>query len=181
MTFQYIHLYTPRDIKLISIENTFKLNVEFYKTGLKMRQKYQSMVNETIPVSQYMQWKIKELTPFKILTETKLAPNINIHGTAFAGSIYSAAMATGWTLLKCWYDSYQYKTELVAAEANIKYLSPVPEDFLCTAELSKSSNNYQHLTERMKQQKSCGFPLAVKISCQSSVCAILNVQFVFKC
>lgn len=146
-----------------------------------MKQKYQSLVHQTIPVSKAIGWDIESLDIHYIKAHIKLAPNINIHGTGFAGSIYAAAMATGWTLLKCWYEENHYSAELVAAEANIQYLAPVTEDFYCLATLDKSEPQYRKLQERLSQPKSCGYQLPVKVECNEKVCAILTIQFVFKC
>ena len=142
---------------------------------------YQQLVRKTIPLTEYMDWQIKALSPMKIHCAIKLEPNINIHGTAFAGSIYASAMATGWTLMKCWYDSNQYQAELVAAEANIKYLLPVTEDFACFAEINAENEALVKLTSRLEQNRTCGFPVSIEIKCHDQLCAILDVNFVFKC
>ena len=118
-------------------------------------QKYQSLVNKTIPISQYMHWTINKLTNIEISSTTLLAPNINVHGTGFAGSVYAAAMATGWTLLKHWYDEQKFETTLLAAEANIKYISPVNTDFTCTAEIDNQSSQYIKLIQRLQEKRSC--------------------------
>ena len=146
-----------------------------------MLKKYQSLVNNEIPLTRYMQWRIDQLSQEEILTTTQLEPNINVHSTGFAGSIYAAAMATGWTLLKYWYDKNEYETELVAAEAAIRYLRPVTDDFICHALLNKITPEYIKLSERLTNRKTCGFPLRVEIRCNDKVCAILTIQFVFKC
>ncbi len=143
--------------------------------------KYQKLVNDTIPISRYMQWQILSLDDQEISTRTQLQPNINVHGTGFAGSVYSAAMATGWTLMKAWNDSNQYENTLLAAEANIKYLSPVYCDFVCHAGIKIPSAEYSKLVARLNQKSSVGFPLTIEVSCENNVCAILEVLFVFKC
>ena len=142
---------------------------------------YQSLVHQNIPLAEYMEWSIQKLSDSEIATLTQLTPNINVHGTVFAGSIYAAAMATGWTLLKCWNDHAKYETELVAAEAEIKYLRPVISDFECAAQLDKSHENYAKLIARLNNNKSCGIDLPVEVVCNSEVCAILKITFVFKC
>lgn len=128
-----------------------------------------------------MQWSINELSLQHISTTTLLAPNINVHGTGFAGSVYSAAMATGWTLLKSWCDEQQFKAVLVAAEANIRYLSPINTDFNCHSHINNTNVQFIKLVKRLREQRSCAFPLEVEVLCHNKVCAILNVQFVFKC
>ncbi|MCW8877288.1 MAG: thioesterase domain-containing protein [Kangiellaceae bacterium] len=146
-----------------------------------MINQYQSLVHQNIPLTEYMEWSIQKLAPSDISTLTQLTPNINVHGTAFAGSIYAAAMATGWTLLKCWNDHANYETELVAAEADIKYFRPVISDFECSAQLNKTHESYSKLINRLNENRSCAIKLPVEVTCNSELCAILKITFVFKC
>jgi len=150
------------------------------KKGLNMIKKYQSLVHQTIPLTHYMQWRIEELNENKINASVPLQPNINIHQTGFAGSIYAGAMATGWTLLKFWCDSHHYSIYLVAAEASISYHAPVTDNFECRAEIDTQSAQYQKLLERMQQNKSCAFAQKVEVICHQKKCAILTIQFIFK-
>ena len=145
-----------------------------------MKNKYQKLVNQTIPISQQIGWQIESLSAEKIVAHTQLAPNINIHGTGFAGSLFAAAMATGWTLLKYWSDQQTFRSELVAAEANIKYLSPVTDDFICEATLDTTSDAYAQLLLRFAADKNARLLQDVEVRCNDNLCAILQVQFVFK-
>ena len=146
-----------------------------------LTKQYQRLVNDTIPISKAISWKIRSLNQFEIQADVALKPNINIHGTVFAGSIYASAMATGWTLCHCWQEQNGYQAELVAAEANIKYLAPVTNDFICQATIDSAGDKYHKLVARLKTPKSCAFPLKVEIVCKRQVCAILTINFVFKC
>lgn len=145
-----------------------------------MKNKYQQLVNDTIPISKSIGWTIQELSSSQIISNNLLKPNINIHNTAFAGSQYACCMATGWTLMKCWSDINNYSAELVAAEANIRYLKPVTDDFICQANFDEQHQDYKKLLERKSQFKSCGVKLEVEIICESTICAIMTIQFVFK-
>jgi len=146
-----------------------------------MLKKYQSLVHQHIPITRYMEWQINYLSTSQVITLTRLEPNINVHATAFAGSLYASAMATGWTLMKCWYDSHGFSADLVAAEASIQYLSPVKTDFECIANLDQATPEYDQLLTRLQQNRSCGYLLPIEIQAEESVCAILSSQFVFKC
>ena len=157
------------------------LTASLIKKGYSVKQKYQSLVHSTIPVSKAIGWSIESLDTHNIKALVRLEPNINIHGTGFAGSIYAAAMATGWTLLKCWYQENAFDAELVAAEANIEYSAPVTEDFYCLATIDQTQPQYDKLMQRLSQPKSCSYQLSVKVECGAKVCAILKIQFVFKC
>jgi thioesterase domain-containing protein len=145
-----------------------------------LKSHYQNLVHSTIPVSKSIGWQLERLSATEISASTQLAPNINIHQTAFAGSLYAAAMATAWTLLKCCGDSLHYNADLVAAEGKIEYFKPVSKDFLINGEIDTQSNQYQKLVERVSLKKSCAFEQKVKIHCETQLCAILTVQFVFK-
>ena len=83
--------------------------------------------------------------------------------------------------MKCWYDHHGFHTELVAAEANIKYLAPVSNDFECHSIIDLNSAQYEKLYNRMQMSRSCGYPLTININCNNKRCAILEVKFVFKC
>ena len=90
------------------------------------------MVNESpIPLSEAMQFDIDELSLDEIRVTAPLAPNINIHGTGFAGSIYSLAVLTGWALCTHIIDEFQLQAELVVGRAEIAYRSPVTGDLSC--------------------------------------------------
>jgi thioesterase domain-containing protein len=161
----------------------YQLNEKLNKKGLIILdsiKKYQKLVNDTIPISQYMQWQIQSLQSDAIETLTSLAPNVNVHGTGFAGSVYSAGVATGWTLLKQWQEHHQYKATLVAAEANIKYCRPADDDLTCKARLDQNSDAFAKLIQRQQNNSSCAYPLKVEVICKQKVCAILEILFVFK-
>jgi thioesterase domain-containing protein len=145
-----------------------------------MKNKYQTLVNQTIPISKAIGWHLQSLDATNIISRTELKPNINIHGTGFAGSLFAAAMATGWTLLKCWSDHQHYSNELVAAEASIKYVAPVTEDFICEAFIDINNELYTQLLERLKIGKGASYLQRVDIKCGSTCCAILEIRFVFK-
>ena len=55
-------------------------------------------IRGSIPLSDAMQFHIEALSLDAIEVVAPLPPNVNIHGTGFAGSIYSVAVLTGWAL-----------------------------------------------------------------------------------
>ena len=60
----------------------------------------QQKIRTGIPLSETMEFEIAELTPNLIRVQAPLAPNVNVHGTGFAGSIYSIAVLAGWALCR---------------------------------------------------------------------------------
>ena len=101
---------------------------------LKLGQKIRS----GIPLSGTMEFEITELTPNSIRVQAPLAPNVNVHGTGFAGSIYSIAVLAGWALCTHIMNVRSMAGDLMVASAEIKYRAPVTGGILCSSEASEA-------------------------------------------
>ena len=91
----------------------------------------QNRIRETIPLAAAMQFSIETLDPEAIAVSAPLPPNVNIHGTGFAGSIYSVAVLTGWALCTHILENAGAAAELVVARAEIRYRAPVTGSLEC--------------------------------------------------
>ncbi|MGI5308427.1 YiiD C-terminal domain-containing protein [Rheinheimera sp. WS51] len=80
---------------------------------------------QTIPMSQYMQISINGFDGNTFSCQAPLAPNINLHQTMFAGSIYTLATLTGWGMLFLQLQAQNLSGDMVLAEGNIRYFAPV--------------------------------------------------------
>ena len=98
----------------------------------------QNKIRSAIPISEVMQFSIEELGPLSIMVSAPLAPNVNIHGTGFAGSIYSIAVLAGWGLSTHIMDLLEMDGELVVSNAEIKYRAPVTGPIECRAVASEA-------------------------------------------
>lgn len=78
-----------------------------------------------------MQFTIDALGMDAIEVSAPLPPNVNIHGTGFAGSIYSVAVLTGWALCTHILEAMDIEADLVVARAEIKYRAPVTGELRC--------------------------------------------------
>ena len=97
----------------------------------------QQKILHGIPLSEAMKFQIVELTAHSIRVQAPLAPNVNVHGTGFAGSIYSVAVLSGWALCTHIMNVRGMKGDLVVANAEIKYRAPVTGEMLCRSEASE--------------------------------------------
>lgn len=88
-------------------------------------------IRDSIPLSGAMQFSIRNLNVDGIAVSAPLEPNINIHGTGFAGSIYSVAVLTGWALCTHLMNELGMIGDLVVAKAEISYRAPVTGDLEC--------------------------------------------------
>lgn len=93
-------------------------------------------IRAAIPLSEAMNFSIEQLQQGGIRVSAPLQPNINIHGTGFAGSIYSLAVLTGWALCTHILEQLTVDTDLVVARAEITYRAPVEGDFDCRCSAS---------------------------------------------
>lgn len=93
-------------------------------------------IRRAIPLSDAMQFSIRELSLDAIRVAAPLEPNINIHGTGFAGSIYSLGVLTGWALCAHIMQELGVEAELVVARAEIRYRAPVSGELECSCTCS---------------------------------------------
>ena len=95
-------------------------------------------IHRGIPLSRAMGFEIDELTPNSIRVRAPLVNNVNVHGTGFAGSIYSVAVLAGWALCTHIMNLRGMEGDLVVAKAEIKYRAPVTGDMTCISEANES-------------------------------------------
>lgn len=85
----------------------------------------QNTWHDQIPISEHMGIKLHQYTIHTIETRASLNKNVNLHGTMFAGSIYSLATLTGWGMLFLHLKQKGLEGEIVLGDASIHYHKPV--------------------------------------------------------
>ena len=95
------------------------------------KKQLQEKIHSTIPISEKMGYEIVGISEAAIDTRAPLQLNINIHNTGFAGSLYSIAALTAWSLCHYAIALNQLDASLVIANANIDYFRPVESDIEC--------------------------------------------------
>lgn len=97
-------------------------------TGPQQREwlaQLQQIWHETIPVSKFMQITPLGFDGTSLTVTAPLAPNINLHHTMFAGSIYTLMTLTGWGMVWLQQKAQGVEADIVLADAKIKYRAPV--------------------------------------------------------
>jgi thioesterase domain-containing protein len=84
-----------------------------------------------IPLANAIAIEVASCTPEEIVVRAPLAPNRNLHGTAFAGSLYAVCVLTGWGA--AWRALKERHAEglIVVADGKIRYRRAVSGDLLC--------------------------------------------------
>lgn len=98
-----------------------------------------------IPVSKAMDIRIYQYTGRSIELRAPLSRNINVHGTMFAGSLYTLATLTGWGLLQLQLRERGLTGAIVLAEGNIKYRKPVIKEPRAVAYLNEMKGDFSPL------------------------------------
>ena len=101
----------------------------------------EATIRKSIPLSEAMQFSIEALDLDAIHVSAPLEPNVNIHGTGFAGSIYSVAVLTGWALCTHLIEAFGLDAELVVASAEIRYRAPVTGRLECRCQCSEDQRD----------------------------------------
>lgn len=81
--------------------------------------------HEQIPITRYMQLEICHRHDDVFAISAPLEPNINVHQTMFAGSIYTVATLCGWGAVHLSMAKQKAVGSIVLADANIRYRKPV--------------------------------------------------------
>ena len=82
-------------------------------------------IRDRIPIAAQMAFQVHDLQPNSIAVVGGGSENINIHGTAFAGSLYAICTLALWGLVS---SKLPQDATLVLAQANIHYRQPVVGD-----------------------------------------------------
>ena len=137
------------------------------------RLRIQNKIRDTIPLSNSMKFSISTLEPDSIVVRAPLSENFNIHGTGFAGSIYSTGILAGWAL--CYYNMelFEMSGDLVVGKAEIIYKSPVTDDIICSASLKSEERDAFH--KDFKDKGKSAIRLNIKIG--ESENAILKARY----
>lgn len=91
--------------------------------------------HQTIPLSAYMQLTVHSFDGYQLQCQAPLAPNINLHHTMFAGSIYTLLTLTGWGLVYLQLQAAELGGDIVLAAADVRYHKPVRDGAIASARL----------------------------------------------
>ncbi len=95
-------------------------------------------IRDGIPIAAQMAFQVRELSTDKISVVGGGEENINVHGTAFAGSIYAIATLALWGLVNA---NLPEGVSLVLADANIRYRQPIEGEIEAGCTISPDEMN----------------------------------------
>jgi thioesterase domain-containing protein len=119
----------------------------------------QSTWHETIPISKQMGINLHQYTGRTLETRASLNKNINLHGTMFAGSIFSLATLTGWGMIFLQLKEKGLNGEIVLGDGNIHYHKPITMQPRALCNIESLSGKF----ELLNKNKKCNIKLSVAI------------------
>ncbi|WP_076415259.1 thioesterase domain-containing protein [Shewanella sp. UCD-KL12] len=128
--------------------------------------------HQTIPLSQFMAVEPLSVSGNKFKVTAPLAPNINLHQTMFAGSIYTLMTLTGWGMVWLLQQRAQVQGDIVLAGAHIRYLAPVTEQPIAVVSCADIELAPLGRGKRVK------IPLTVELFCAEKLCAQFEAKYV---
>lgn len=111
----------------------------------------QALLHREVPLSAQMGVAAESYDRDTLVLTAELEPNINIHGTAFGGSLYSLAALCGWSL----------QAEVVVGSARIDYRKPARSRLVARA--ACGARGLQAFMERVRRGRRAGVEVPVAI------------------
>ena len=138
-------------------------------------QALQSVWHQTIPMSKAMGLQIGYYNSKQLITHCDAQFNKNLHNTMFAGSIYTLATLTGWgwVYLALNEQAGNLQGDIVLAEANIRYHSPIKGLVYGQVVSSNVSGEYTNLA----LGKNARIKLTAHIYCGDNIAATFNGSY----
>ena len=128
--------------------------------------------HQTIPVSALMQIEPLDYRSGQLSVSAPITPNINLHQTMFAGSIYTLATLTGWGMLWLQQRIAGVDGDIVLADGHIRYLAPIIDTPIAKCIWRETD------LSRLPQGRRVKVKLEVELWCEGTLCAIFEGLYV---
>ena len=136
----------------------------------------QKLMREQIPLCDFMQIAIEKLNSESIQVYAPIAPNRNLHGSAFAGSLSALTAVTGWALVTHIGQTRFGEVSVVVKKAEIEYLKPVTdEQIIIDAALENEA--LSNFFERIEMKGRGTIEVGVKIQSAGQVAVKLTGRY----
>jgi thioesterase domain-containing protein len=139
-------------------------------------ERLQSTWHKGIPITAAMGAEIESFADGELVVRAALAPNINVHGTAFAGSLYAISALTCWSMVWLQLEMRGLSGEILLAEGHISYRQPVAETIVCRCRLDAQSA--RPAVDRFEETGKAVFKLRCVIGARGADAAAFDGRYV---
>ncbi len=128
-----------------------------------------------MPLSRAMGLRVLEAGQEKVRLSFPLEPNLNVHGTAFGGSLYTAALLAPWGLLWCLLRQRGLAADVVVAASGERFLAPVGDAFV--AECSAPRGSFDRSLKVLRAKGRARVEAQSEVYSGGRLCVVLNATF----
>ena len=132
-----------------------------------------------IPITGAIDVRVREFSGDRIVLTAPLAPNVNVHGTGFAGSIYALGALCGWGLIFLSLREAGIAGSLVMTEATIRYARPITGELVATCDV-QSNADFCNAMDKYRRAGRARFDLPVTIGAASAPAAELSARYIVR-
>ena len=125
-------------------------------------------LHQEVPLTEQMGVRVESHDGFELVLHADFEPNINIHGTAFGGSLYSICAVTCWGMLHLKFEEAGVAAQSVLGRASIIYMRPVTGDIQARCRLP-DDGSFALFIERLKQGENARIDLVAEILTEEGV------------
>jgi len=119
-------------------------------------------LHREVPLTRTMGVRVEEHDGRELLFLADFEPNINIHGTAFGGSLYSICAVVCWGMLHLKFEDEEVPAHSVLGDARITYSLPVRGEIKARCRLP-DDGSYETFIENLRAGKRSRLELTAEI------------------
>ena len=138
---------------------------------------FRELLYTAFPVAIAMQVGVDTFRENQVVLRAPIAPNKNVHGTGFAGSLYSVAALACWGLAHGWIERASQKVTLLIGRGEIEYNKPIRDEFTATASIDDNLIRDIFLDEVSRGERA-QVELVAVIASQSETTATFKGDFI---
>ena len=136
----------------------------------------ETYLHDHIPLSRAMAVRVVSSQPGHVELTAPLEPNLNVHGTAFGGSVSTLGVLAAWSTLHLRLEAEGIANQLVIHRSQIEYLAPIAGEFSAVARLDDTHwPSFKHMLERRGKAR---LNVVAELMFAGKVAARLDGEFV---
>ena len=108
---------------------------------------------EQIPITKALGVRIAAFDGARLSVEADFDANINVHGTAFAGSLYAVNALCGWSMVHLQLRMAGLEGSIVLVEGKIRYAAPVRDCILSVCDFGDQHKTVEALKKGKKKAR----------------------------
>ena len=134
----------------------------------------EATLHREVPLSGHMGVAVEAYDGASLRLSADFERNINIHGTAFGGSLYSACALCGWGLLHLKFGELGLAAHIVLSAGGIRYLRPVKRHIEVRCSLPE---DYPGFNERLQERGKARLTLRAEVLAGGAPAVIFDGEY----